>query len=663
MARGIDTAEKARAFLSVGTSGYFDPFLLPDMDIAADTIVGAIKSGRKITVFGDYDVDGITASYIVFDYLKRAYGVDAGIYIPSRESEGYGLSRAAIDYIKNTGSSLIVTVDTGVTAIDEVAYAGSVGIDVVVTDHHECSEDIPDTAVVDAKRFDSEYPFYELSGAGIALKLITALESSIKNIDTAAAALSERVARYTEYAALGTVADVVPLVSENRLIVSEGLKRLNVTSSPGLVKLIEAAGFKGKPLTAESIAFGLAPRINSAGRMESAMVAFELLCTESLPRAEMIANHLCDCNKRRQSEENLIFDEACGMIDSAPNSAEKRVFVLHSPNWHPGIIGIVASKLVEKYATPTLLISEQPDGRTGRGSGRSVPGLPLADALDSCDDLLIKHGGHDAAAGFEIELSKIPEFEQTLEEYAKAVFPSNVYTNFITADCEISLADATTQTVGQLSLLAPFGSANEPPMFFINGLTIESMTPVGNGKHTKLYLSDGKRGIGGIIFRRNLQSEGFETGDKAIVMTALEDDLYNGGAQLSVRYLEPSLDVINAAVDGREEYVKGDFRLTEEQLPTREDFARLYLYLKNTCRYKSAYNSAKLFERAEMRRGLPGFLVFAMLDILSEKGLISCRPNTRWSVTVTMNETSAKVDLTDSKIYKKLLSAVEGKAN
>ena len=659
VARGIDTEDKAKAFLSVGAEGLFDPFMLPDMDIGADMIVKAIESGRKITVFGDYDVDGITASFIVYDYLKRICGAEVGIYIPSRESEGYGLSKGAVDYIKSTGTSLIVTVDTGVTAVKEVEYARDNGISIVVTDHHECSDNIPETAVVDAKRFDSEYPFIELSGAGIALKLITALEALTKRIDTYAAATSENVASYTDCAALGTVADVVPLVSENRIIVAEGLKRLNKTSRIGLLKLIEAAGFKGKTLTAESISFGLAPRINSAGRMESAMIAFELLCTDSPARAEKIANHLCDCNRLRQSEENTIFDEACHMIDGAGNAAEKRVFVLHSPRWHPGIIGIVASKIVEKYATPAMLVAEQPDGKTGRGSGRSVPGLPLADALDSCDDILIKHGGHDAAAGFEIEISKIHEFEETLEEYAKAIFPNNVYTNFITADCEISLSDVSADTARQISALAPFGAANESPLFFINGLHIDSMTPVGAGKHTKMYLSDGNNGISGILFRRNLPEEGFESGDPVLVMASLEEDSFNGGVQLSVKYIEPSLDVINTALGDKETYGKMRFMLVKEQLPTRDDFGKLYLYLKNVCRYKSAFNLATLRDKAGIRSDMPTFLILPMLDILAEKGLISCVPNTRWSVTVSMKEATVKVDLTDSDIYRNLLYSVK----
>ena len=659
VSRGINTVEKARSFLSFDVSGLFDPFLLPDMDAGVEMILRTVREKRKITVFGDYDVDGITASFIVFDYLKRVIGADTGIYIPSRDGEGYGMSRGAIDYIKGTGTGLIVTVDTGVTAIEEVKYANALGIEVVVTDHHECSDDIPDTAVIEAKRFDSEYPFSELSGAGIALKLITAVESEVRGVDTAAAAVSENVASYTDCAALGTVADVVPLISENRIIVSEGLKRINRTDRAGLIKLIEAAGMKEKPITAESISFGLAPRINSAGRMESAMIAFELLCTDSLPHAEKIAYHLCDCNKQRQTEENSIFDEACSMIDNAGNSAEKRVFVLHSPRWHPGIIGIVASKIVDRYATPALLIAEQPDGKTGRGSGRSVPGLPLADALDSCDDLLIKHGGHDAAAGFEIELSMIPEFEDTLEEYAKAIFPNNTYTNFITADCEITLADANLETVKQISALAPFGMANEAPLFFINGLHIDSMSPVGNGKHTKMYLSDGERGINAILFRRNLPAEGFEPGDPVIVMAAVDEDGFNGGAQLAVKHLEPCLDVIDTAVGDREIYSENKFTLTREQLPTREDFGKLYIYLKNSCRYRSAFNLAKLRDRAGMRGDMPTFLILPMLDILSQKGLITCSPNTRWSVTVTMKETAKKVDLTDCDIYRNLLSAVK----
>ncbi|MGM9612372.1 MAG: single-stranded-DNA-specific exonuclease RecJ, partial [Butyricicoccus sp.] len=407
-ARGVDTPEKAQAFLATGAEGLHDPMRLRDMDKAVAAIREAIREKQKIIVFGDYDVDGITSTCVLLRYL-RSLGADADYYIPNRLSEGYGLSCAAMDALYEQGVRLIVTVDSGVTAFEETAYAKKLGIRMVITDHHECREELPEAeAIVNPRRSDCDYPFTELAGVGVAFKLICALAGPDN--------LGQVLDKYADLVALGTVADVMPIVGENRVIVAEGLRRLATTENLGLEMLLRESGQKSRRLTSSVISFILAPRINAAGRMGNTEQAVELFLTDDPVRAQELAAQLCEQNKERQAAENEILQQALAALRKEYNPLEDKMIVLAGEDWHHGVIGIVASRICDRYACPTVLIAV--DGDIGKGSGRSMAGFNLFEALSDSADLLDKFGGHELAAGLTIQKSNIDEFKTRMLSYA-----------------------------------------------------------------------------------------------------------------------------------------------------------------------------------------------------------------------------------------------------
>lgn len=472
--RGFGNVQEAKSFLDGGAELLCDPLLMKDMDRAAARIRRALSMRETVAVYGDYDVDGITSTCLLTDWL-RSRGLECYPYIPDRIGEGYGLNSAAIDTLHGKGVSLIISVDCGITAAEEAKYAREVGVDLIITDHHECREQtIPEAiAVIDPKQDDCMYPNKDLAGVGVALKLVCAVEGKSEEI----------VERYADLAAIGTVADVVPLTGENRYIVRRGLERLRNPTRPGLAALLRESGASEKKISSSTIGFLLAPRLNAAGRLGEVSVAGKLLMTHDLKEANELAGELCELNRRRQHLETEIWDDASGMIDGRTSSAP---IVLASEKWHQGVIGIAASKLAEQYSRPTIMICL--DGDKGKGSCRSYGGFNLFDALSACAEYLEGFGGHALAAGLNIRRDKLRQFCRAFSEY----YEHNKPAERPTLCCDIQITDPRIldmQGVGSLSRLEPYGSGNPKPTLCILGARLEKITPIGGGKHLRLGIS------------------------------------------------------------------------------------------------------------------------------------------------------------------------------
>jgi single-stranded-DNA-specific exonuclease len=488
-ARGVGTPEAAAENLQRERKLSSSPMLMRDMDRAVERIQRAVARGETIAVFGDYDVDGITSTVVVLDYLKRC-GAKCLRYIPRRIEDGYGLSREALRALRDQGASLVVTVDCGVTGNDEVDYANSIGLDVVITDHHECKGDLPAAAaVVDPHRADCPYPFKHLAGVGVALKLVMALGGENRE--------DSLFARYCTLAAIGTVADVMLMDGENRTIVRCGLESLAHTDFVGVHALLKEAGLLGKPITSIQIGFVLSPRINAAGRMGAADLAADLLETDDPLRAETLARQLCDLNRERQSVEQDICADAVAQIEKLPDE-ERSALVLASEDWHQGVVGIVASRLSEKYSCPSFMIHLQ-DGM-GKGSCRSYGGFNLFAALESCADLLDGYGGHELAAGFTIRRENIAAFRTRMNRCVRAANGGGLPVSSLEVDASVACpGEISLREVEDLDMLEPFGAGNPRPVFALLGATVDAVQSVGQGRHLKLRLSKGAE-----RFRRHL---------------------------------------------------------------------------------------------------------------------------------------------------------------
>ena len=531
--RAVDSAEAAAEFLTQETTLSHSPFLMQDMDKAAARITRAIADGEKIAIFGDYDVDGITATCIMVDYLKSR-GADVVHYIPRRIEDGYGLSRDAIEGLRKGGATLLVTVDCGITGVDEVAFARSIGMDVVVTDHHECKESLPVAeAVVDPRRADCGYPFKHLAGCGVALKLVLALGGP----DREEALFS----RYCTLAAIGTVADVMQMTGENRTIVSRGLATLDRSDFIGLHALLKEAGLAGREISSVQIGFVLAPRINAAGRMGAADMAADLLLCQDPARAEELARALCALNRERQSVEQTIYSQAEAMIEELPEE-QRRALVLASETWHQGVVGIVASRLSEKYSRPSFMIHL--NGGVGKGSCRSWGGFNLFAALESCSDLLLGFGGHELAAGFTIDEANIPAFRERMNQYAAEYWVGKAPESVLEIDMELHQPGRVTlQEVEALSALEPYGSGNARPLFCLMGATLLRTQNVGQNRHLKLRLGKGSAQFDGIFFSTTSSACGCAEGDRVDAAFYLQVNEFRGNRtmQLQMVDIRPSL--------------------------------------------------------------------------------------------------------------------------
>ena len=579
-ARGIETPEQAAAFLEREDKLTISPFLMRDMDKAAARVQRAIADGERIAVFGDYDVDGITATCILVDYLKSR-GADVVHYIPRRIEDGYGLSCDAIKGLYDQGVRLLITVDCGITGVEEVDYANSLGLDVVITDHHECRETLPRAvAVVDPHRADCGYPFKHLAGCGVALKLVLALGGPDRE--------EPLFARYCTLAAIGTVADVMQMSGENRTIVSRGLATLEHSDFIGLHALLREAGLSGKEISSVQIGFVLAPRINAAGRMGAAGKAAELLLCTDPAAAEVMAKELCALNRERQNVEQEIYTQAEEMIDRMPER-QRSALVLESSRWHQGVVGIVASRLSEKYSRPSFMIHL--NGSTGKGSCRSWGGFNLFAALENCKDLLLGFGGHELAAGFTIDRSNIPAFRDRMNEYARSYCGGQQPESALEIDVAIAHPAAVTlEELEALSVLEPYGSGNARPLFCLLGATLLRTQNVGQNRHLKLRLGKGCAQFDGIFFSTVAERCECHPGDRVDAAFYLQINEFRGSrtVQLQMVDIRPSLcasgreqealTLAHRCADGK----AVSLREARRALPTREQFAAAWRFLDRT---------------------------------------------------------------------------------
>lgn len=525
-ARGITDPAEALTLLA-GEEDLSDPFLLTDMQKACERIWQAIDNGETIVVFGDYDVDGVTATALLYQHLK-GMGATVKCMLPSREGDGYGLSRNAIQSIHDKGYQLIVTVDNGISAVEEAEFAAELGIDLIITDHHLPPETLPKAvAVVDPRRLDDTSPFKGLCGAGVAFKLCAALDGCPPE---------EMLDYCGDLAAVGTVADVMPLTGENRTLVKSGLRQLQNTDRPGLEALLEEVGLAGRPITAENISYAIAPRINAAGRMDSAVTALQLVLCEDPDRAEELAHKLNEINVKRQETELEIFKAAQVLLEQQPERLEDRVMLLWSRDWHPGVIGIVASRLVERTGRPVIVVTVDEHGEC-KGSGRSVPGFNLHACIGSCADLLIRYGGHAMAAGLSVREENLPELRRRLNEWAARECPV-LHTAPLECDLPIHLDRVTVDSVRRIDALAPFGAENPTPVFLLQSAVVDGVYPVSEGRHSRLRLRQGNASVYAVWFGMPSEQLPYTMGD--VVDAALNLSVYESarGAQLSGRILD-----------------------------------------------------------------------------------------------------------------------------
>jgi len=525
-ARGMKNPQEARNYLSCDAD-LLDPFLMTDMALAAGRVGLAMTRGEKIAVFGDYDVDGITATCLLTHFL-RSCGADVVSYIPGRLEEGYGLNPIAIRQLYSEGIQLIITVDCGITAVAEAELCRELGIDLVITDHHECKDTLPcAAAVVDPHRPDGGYPHKNLSGVGVAFKLAAALCGDQQEV----------LRDYADMVCLGTVADVMPLQGENRVFVARGLQSLAHTSRPGVAALMAESGCDANSISASSIGFMLAPRINAAGRMGRIELAVELFLTDDPARAAEVAKQLCELNRQRQSVESEIYDQAVSML---PAGQPPEAIVLADESWHQGVVGIVASRIAEEYACPAFLICL--DGEHGKASSRSYGGFNLFASLTALAPLLESYGGHELAAGFTITRANIPEFRRQICQLAAGFYTDDTPRTSLDVDCAIPAELLTISNIESLSVLEPCGNCCPKPTLMMKNLTIERITMVGGGRHMRLRLRSGRFGLNAIYFSANPSAASIQTGDLVDIAFTPQINEFRGerSVQMNVQDIRPS---------------------------------------------------------------------------------------------------------------------------
>ena len=642
--RGFDTNEKLDEFFET-SADWIDPFLLPDMDKAVDRINDAIFDGERICVYGDYDCDGVTSTTILYSYLE-AQGADVTYMLPERARDGYGLSKGVIDRIKATGTKLIVTVDNGISAVEEAKYIKECGMELVVTDHHLEGEELPDcVAVVDPHRSDRDCPFEDYAGCGVALKLCCAMEGASEDV----------MAEFADIAAIGTVADLVPLTGENRKIVLYGLKLLNTYRKPGVDAILDIAGLSDKTLDSSNISFGIAPRINAAGRMTSAERALDLLLADDPDTAAELAGEIADMNNDRHREEDKIFKEAVRYLEEHPEAAHQPILVVCGQGWHEGVLGIVASKLLERYLRPTIVLTDR--GDLCKGSARSIEGFSIYEAMNACRDLLNTFGGHEQAAGMSILPERLPEFRDRINEYACTLPPVYPETNI---DCKLNPAGLSLDLLDSIQVLEPFGTANTSPVFGLFGMIVDGVQSMGNdGRHKRLTLHKGSanHSITAVYF--NQPDLPYRRGDTVDLVVTLGRNEFRGSVQLSVfiKDIRPSGadDEVMVRSEQLLDRLTAGRPLTAEEAtfltPERSDFAAVYRYLK--AHDGVPYNAYEYIHHKAYPDSVEGHPIGrtqVTLRAMRELDLLTTDANGR----IHLPEQDGKVDLNDAPILKTL---------
>ena len=513
--KGITEKEQIEKFLNPTRNDFHDPYNMPDMQKAVERILKAKENGEKVIIYGDYDVDGITSITVLKSFLKDI-GIEAAYYIPNRIDEGYGLNIPAVENIAKEGYNLMITVDCGITCIDEIDRANELGMEVIVTDHHEVGENLPNAvAVVDCKRKDNKYECRDLAGVGVAFKLTQALSMKL-GLD------EKEYLKYLDIVCIGTISDIVPLVDENRVISKLGLMLVNQTKNIGLRGILGVAGYKN--IDSSAISFGVAPRINACGRMGHADEALKLLLSDNYNEVQNLTTTLNNYNKIRQDIEKTIYEEALMQIEQ-DKLDQNNTIVVAGKNWHHGVIGIVSSKITEMYFKPSILLCLE-DG-VATGSGRSIPGFDLHNALTKCQNELVRFGGHSMAVGLTVKEEKIDEFSQKLEQLAKEQHTEEI-TPVIKIDAKINISQINQEMVKSLKLLEPFGEANKTPVFLFKGLKIDSIRALSEGKHLKLTLKEDNTIVDALGFNKGSLVDEYRIGEQVDVVGTLEINSFNG---------------------------------------------------------------------------------------------------------------------------------------
>ncbi len=682
--RGYNDIDSAEKFLRKSQEILHNPFLLNDMDLAVNRILTALENNEKITIYGDYDVDGVTSVSILYLYLN-SLGANVDYYIPCRKGEGYGVSIEAITKLNNNGTKLIITVDTGVTAIDETDFANSCGIDIVVTDHHECTEALPRAvAVINPKRHDSKYPFSSLAGVGVVFKLLCAIESTKFSVSILEA--TKRIAyEYADLIAIGTIADVMPVIDENRIIISYGLEMAEKTNKVGLSTLIKLCRNgdgkivkpkSNKKLSSGFVGFTIAPRINAAGRIGSASTAVELFLSKNESDAEKYANELCEINRERQFIENKIAEEAYAIIEENGYFMDN-IIILDDVQWHHGVIGIVSSRISDRYGIPSILVSfegnENPydPEAIGKGSGRSVSGMNLIDALNSCSDILEKFGGHELASGLTVKRKNLPALINRLKSYANGCLEIFGQERILEIDTELSTSQLVLLLAKEISALEPYGVSNPAPVFACKNMIIEEIIPVGMNRHLRLILSKDGKQFSAMLFSTSTDEFWLETYDEVDVAFNLETNEFAGNVSLQISIKDICISERAQVIEEQNELMyqntkNGTSTLSYDCIvPEREEFAFVYNYLLNSARSgRESYTYNKLSTDLMKLNGgekLNYVKTKFIIKIFRELNIISIVENDEKSFNFKFSYTKNKTSLDKSNILKKLKNVYQPK--
>lgn len=635
--RGINDADSAGRMIDGGKENLCDPMLIMNMDKAAARVKKAIERKETVAVYGDYDVDGITATCIVTDYLVSK-GLSCRPYIPDRSEEGYGLNTLAIEALRADGVSLIITVDCGITAVSETEYARSLGVDLVITDHHECNfESVPNAvAVVDCKQQGDSYPNPYLAGVGMALKLVCACEGESDSM----------LERYADLVAIGTVADVMPLVGENRYLVKLGLEKLIKSPRPGIEAMLKESSIEVDKLSASSIGYSLAPRLNAAGRLGQAVTAAELLMSDNSESARALAVELCELNKKRQSIEQNIWEEAKAIISSGNSPAAP--IVLASEKWHQGVIGIAASRLAEHYSLPAVMICL--NGDMGKGSCRSYGGFNLYEALSACSEHLVSFGGHALAAGLNIRSDKLDAFRAALEKY----YQDNKPDTLPEVCCDLLISDPallSIENVRSLDLLEPYGNKNAKPVLCISGARIENLNAVGGGRHLRMKVSLGASYFECIYFSHTAKELGIREGDLVDLAFSPQINCFRGhsSVQLLLSAVRPhdSRYMCTAILDGDSKILYA----AAPYCPSRSDFVRVWRSLGKN--FRTGCDAEEIIKQCPSRMDAEKFCICLM--VLLETGLLKSDDGKIYSAHV--SEIGGKADLDATELIRALKKA------
>lgn len=649
--RGITKEEDVINFLQENKE-FSDPFLMKDMDKAVERITTAVENGEKICVYGDYDADGVTSTSLLYSYLRDSLGADVMFYIPTRTGEGYGMNKGAVDKIHSLGVTLIITVDNGISAREEIDYANSLGIDTVITDHHMPSGAIPKAvAVVNAHQQDDKSPFKDFSGVGVAFKLVMAIEGEYADVDSL-------LENFSDIATLGTIGDIVPLVGENRTLVKNGLRHIQNSDRIGINAMKQELGIAEKEINSSNVAFTLVPRINAGGRLGSSEKSVNLLLTEDEDEAVTIADKLGMDNRERQSIEKEILASIDEEVRRTPNIVNDKILVFAGKGWHQGVVGIAASRIKDIYDKPTIIIGIDDDG-VARGSGRSVEGFSLCDAVFACSEHLTHYGGHPMAVGISLEKEKINDFRKAINAYCKDIkMPYNI----LHIDCKLNPNQLDLSILDSLSYIEPCGASNPSPIFGLYNMTIIATKEIGNGKHMRITLSRGQGQVPvyAVYFNHNFQSCSYRNGDIVDVAVSLDRNIYNGQENLSViikdiKYSQSNNEELIDSERIFDKFAKR-YKLTKNEvmsiLPTRNDFAYVYRFLKQNKGF--IYGEYALVNALNYKISMGKLIV--ILYSMKELGLINWQQGLYQSI-IEMKE-SGKVNLEDSVFIKKLKEGI-----